>query len=286
MNTNKIIDGKSLANQLINKLKVKIDQYLNLQLRKPKLIIVQVGSVLASTKYIVHKKRAAIRVGMDIDHILLNQEIREQELINKIRELNLDSDIDGIIVQLPLPKHINPDLIIDTINPNKDADGFHPWHMGKIVIAKENKIIPATPKAIMTILKNENIDLIGKNITVIGRSNIVGKPIANILINEHATVTICNSKTNNLNYYTQHADILIVAIGSANFIKNNMVKKNAVIIDVGINFINKKLVGDVDFNDVINKISRITPVPGGVGPLTVYSLLDNVFKLYCENIKK
>ncbi len=278
-----ILNGKKVAQKLKENLKIEIENIKLKFNRVPGLAVVQVGNVAASSVYVKAKTKAAKEVGINVFDHHLEETIKQSELINLINELNDNKDVDGILVQLPLPKTINEDLVLNSIKPEKDADGFHPLNVGKLSISttnNENLLIPCTPYGCLLLLRELNINLVGKNAVVIGRSNIVGKPMAQLLLKESCTVTIVHSKTLDIENICKKADILIAAIGKPEFIKKDWVKEGAIIIDVGINRveINKeksKLVGDVLFSDVEDKVSAITPVPGGVGPMTIGCLLRN-----------
>ena len=280
----KIIDGKKISQRLKDNLKIEIDEIKKTFKRVPGLAVVQVGDVAASSVYVKAKTKAAKEVGIIVFDHHLDASTTQSDLLNLINELNKNEDVNGILVQLPLPTNINEQIILDSIHPNKDADGFHPLNVGKLSISNsnnENLLIPCTPLGCLIMLQDVGIDLIGKNVVIIGRSNIVGKPMAQLLIKESCTVTIAHSKTINIENICRSADILVVAIGKPEVVKSNWVKDGAIIIDVGINRINDvennktKLVGDVMFDEVKNKVSAITPVPGGVGPMTIACLLKN-----------
>ena len=280
----KIIDGKKISQRLKDNLKIEIDEIKNTFKRVPGLAVVQVGDVAASSVYVKAKTKAAKEVGIMVFDHHLDASTTQSDLLHLINELNQNKDVNGILVQLPLPTNINEQIILDSIHPNKDADGFHPLNVGKLSISNsnnENLLIPCTPLGCLIMLQDEGIDLSGKNAVIIGRSNIVGKPMAQLLIKESCTVTIAHSKTINIENICRSADILVVAIGKPEVVKSNWVKDGAIIIDVGINRINDvennktKLVGDVMFDEVKNKVSAITPVPGGVGPMTIACLLKN-----------
>ena len=280
----KIIDGKKISQKLKDNLKIEIEEIKNTFKRVPGLAVVQVGDVAASSVYVKAKTKAAKEVGIIVFDHHLEASTTQSDLLNLIDDLNKNEDVNGILVQLPLPKNINEQIILDSINPKKDADGFHPLNVGKLSISNsnnENLLIPCTPLGCLIMLQDEGIDLSGKNAVIIGRSNIVGKPMAQLLIKESCTVTIAHSKTINIENICRSADILVVAIGKPEVVKSHWVKDGAIIIDVGINRINDvennktKLVGDVMFDEVKNKVSAITPVPGGVGPMTIACLLKN-----------
>ena len=240
---------------------------------QPGLAVILVGEDPASQVYVRNKERAANNIGMYSVVYRLPETTSEADLIAKIEELNHDDKVHGILVQLPLPKHINEDLVLDTIDPAKDVDGFHPMNLGNLFAGKPT-MIPCTPAGIMELIKLSGLDLAGKNAVIIGRSNIVGKPMAHLLLQANATVTICHSKTKDLPKVAKQADVLVVAIGRANFVTADFVKEGAVVIDVGINRDeNNKLTGDVKFDEVAPLTSYITPVPGGVGPMTITMLM-------------
>lgn len=270
-----LLDGKMLSNKIKNELKAefaKLDP-------KPKLVVILVGDDPASKLYVQSKQKACEEVGVISETILLDSTITEEQLVLEIERLNNDPTVHGILVQLPLPKHLNETLIINTISDKKDVDGFHIYNKGRLINNLE-AIVPATPLGVLTLLKEYNIEIKGKHAVVIGRSNIVGRPMAALLLNHDATVTICHRYTENLKQYTLMADIIVCAVGKPNLITADMVKEGAVIIDVGINRLGKKVVGDVDFENVKDKASAITPVPGGVGPMTIAMLLSNLLKCY------
>mgnify|MGYP001423753324 CR=1 FL=1 len=282
----KIINGKEMAQNLRNSLKKEIAELKNKFNAVPGLAVVQVGDVAASSVYVKAKTRNAKEVGIEVIDHHLNDSITESELLNLINKLNNQKNVNGILVQLPLPKHINEQNILDSINPEKDADGFHPLNVGKLSIASKNDeslLIPCTPYGCLLMLKEVGVELSGKNAVVVGRSNIVGKPMAQLLIKESCTVTIAHSKTKNLTEVCKKADILVAAVGKAEMINGDCIKNGAIVIDVGINRIKKqvngeiknKLVGDVNYIQAEKIASAITPVPGGVGPMTIACLLRN-----------
>ena len=282
----KLINGKEIAQNLRNELKKEIYNLRTKTGKVPGLAVVQVGNLTASSVYVKSKTKSAKEVGIEVIDHHLNEETSEEELLQLVLTLNNQENVNGILVQLPLPNHINEQIILDSIHPDKDADGFHPLNVGKLSIAShndENLLIPCTPFGCLIMLKGLNINLAGKNAVVIGRSNIVGKPMAQLLLKESCTVIIAHSKTKNLKEVCQNADIVVAAVGRPQMVKGNWIKNGAVVIDVGINRIefkingeNKnKLVGDVDFIEAIKNASAITPVPGGVGPMTIACLLRN-----------
>lgn len=241
----------------------------------PGLAVVIVGNDPASRVYVNSKKRACEEIGYLSREYALGEETSEEELLNLVKKLNSDDEIDGILVQLPLPKHINEETIINAINPEKDVDAFHPVNVGKIMIGNFD-FLPCTPAGVMELINESGIDICGKNAVVVGRSNIVGKPQAMLLLHKNATVTICHSKTKNLKEICKTADILVAAVGRAQMITGDYIKEGAIVIDVGMNRLeNKKLVGDVDFESAEKKASYITPIPGGVGPMTIAMLMRN-----------
>lgn len=282
MATAKIMDGKKLAAQLRENFKQRIANLQQNQGLTPGLAVILVGENPASQVYVKNKVLACESVGIYSEKITFDANISEEVLLNKIKELNADPKIHGILVQLPLPPQINENKILAAISINKDVDGFHAENVGLLAQGKP-QFISCTPFGVMKMLTAENINVQGLHAVVVGRSNIVGKPMAMLLLNAGATVTVCHSKTQNLHFYTQHADIVIAAVGKANFITADMIKENAVVVDVGINRLeNGKLCGDVDFAECSKKAAYISPVPGGVGPMTITMLLENTI-LSAEN---
>ncbi len=285
-----LIDGKKVAAEIREELKKGIDKLKPESKSVPGLVAILVGNNPASESYVRGKGKACEEVGMRSIIEKLPAEISEQELLEIIRKYNLDRSYNGILVQLPLPKHINEEKVIKEILPEKDVDGFHPISVGNLVIGNDT-FLPCTPAGIHELLMRYKVPIKGKHVVIIGRSNIVGKPIANILLqkneNANAIVTICHSAAKDIAYFTRQADILIAAIGQPKFVKADMVKDGAIVIDVGINRVEDvsaprgyRLVGDVDFDEVSKKVSLITPVPGGVGPMTIAMLLKNTFKAF------
>ena len=281
-----IINGKKIAEDLRNNLKNEILKLKNKFGSVPGLAVVQVGNVAASSVYVKAKTKSANEVGIKVFDHHLDDKTSQNDLLALIGELNDNESVSGILVQLPLPKHINEQIVLDSINPNKDADGFHPLNVGKLSIAShndENLLIPCTPYGCLLMLKTLNIELSGKNAVVVGRSNIVGKPMSQLLLKESCTVTIVHSKTKSIEKICKEADILIAAVGRPEMIKADWVKNGAIVIDVGINRVEisengerkTKLVGDVDFSEVEKNSFAISPVPGGVGPMTIACLLRN-----------
>ncbi len=271
-----IIDGKMLSSLIKENLKQRVECFEKENNRKIALAVVLVGENPASQVYVRNKIKATEYVGMKSISITLPETATFEEVKQEISKLANDSNVDGILVQLPLPKHLDEQKILKLIPIEKDVDGFLAENIGNLCLNLESNI-PCTPFGIIQMLKHYNIELKGKNAVVLGRSNIVGKPMAMLLLREDCTVTICHSKTTNLKDFTSRADILVAAIGKANFVTEDMVKDGAVIIDVGINRVDGKLYGDVDFENVSKKASYITPVPGGVGPMTIAMLLENTY---------
>lgn len=270
-----ILDGKKIKNQILDELKEKVN---NLTV-KPKLVVIQVGNNEASNVYIKQKNNMCNYIGYDFEHIKLDNDTNEETLLELINNLNNDNRINGILVQLPLPNHINSNKVINTISPVKDVDGLTDINMG-MLCHKKDTLYSCTPYGVMELLDRYNIEVSGKNVVIIGRSDLVGKPMSMMLLNKDATVSICHSKTNNLEDFTKKADILIVAIGKPNFITKDMVSEDTVVIDVGISRTESGLCGDVDFENIKDKAKYITPVPGGVGPMTVAMLGKNILKAY------
>ena len=275
-----IISGKALSKEVRAEVGVEVAKLKEQYGVVPHLVVILVGEDPASQSYVKAKERACIKAGMISTVDRRDADISEEELLALIKKYNDDEGVHGILVQLPVPKHINEDKVIDAIDISKDVDGFHPLNVAYMHLGRK-AILPATPKGILTMLKSKNIELKGKDAIIIGRSNIVGKPVAMLLMAEHATVTIAHSRTQNLKDKCLQADIIIAAVGRANTVTADMVKEGAVIIDVGVNRTEEgKLVGDVDFEGCKDKSSYITPVPGGVGPMTIASLLQNTIECY------
>lgn len=277
----KIVYGSEIAQSIKDDLKNRIDELKKNGQRLPHLVVVFVGNDVGSTSYVKGKEKACIAIGMENTTVRYDESVSEETLLKKIEELNNDDSVDGILVQLPLPKHINENKILFHIDPSKDVDGFHPCNIGKMLIG-EDTFLPCTPKGIIRILETIGYDdLSGKRAIVIGRSNIVGKPIAQLLLNKNATVTITHSKTVDVEKVCAEADIVIAAVGQPKLIKKDWLKKGAVVIDVGVNRgEDNKLCGDVDFADCLDTVKYITPVPKGVGPMTIAMLLENTFEAY------
>lgn len=270
----KKLDGRLLADQLQEKLKQEVSEWKHKGQRLPKLVVILIGEDVGSQVYVRNKEAAAKKIGFHSQVDRLSETTSEKELLERIAQYNEDQQIDGILVQLPLPKHIDEEKILLAIDAKKDVDGFHPLNMGKLFIGQPDKL-PCTPYGIMELLKNNDIKIAGKNAVIIGRSNIVGKPMGQLLLMADATVTIAHSKTKNLKEMTQNADIIIVAIGQAEFLTADYIKEGAVVVDVGMNrHEDGHLVGDVNYKDVSQKASYITPVPGGVGPMTITMLME------------
>mgnify|MGYP002532035776 FL=1 len=272
-----ILNGKELAKKIRTNLKVEVEE-LKKQKKYPKLAVIMVGNDQASSIYVKNKSKACDEIGIDFEEYLLPEETTMQELLSLITKLNEEKEIKGILLQSPIPAHLDIQKAFETINPKKDVDGFHPISVGQACIGQDT-FIPCTPLGIVRLLEEYKIPIEGKNVVILGRSNIVGKPLMQCMLKKNATVTICHSKTRNIQEITKQADILIVAIGKPKFITEEMVKENAVVIDVGMNRLeNGKLCGDIDFEGVEKKASYITPVPGGVGPMTIAMLMQNVVK--------
>ena len=276
-----ILDGKKIAQEI--QLEIK-EQVALIQGRKPSIAFILVGDNTASLTYVRAKQKASANIGIVSYLVHLPSTTSQDSLLETIQKLNADSNIDGILVQLPLPQHINDKAVMSALDPHKDVDGFHPINMGKLLLGQSSGFCPCTPLGIQELLIRFNIEITGKHVVIVGRSNIVGKPLAALLCQkkEHcdATVTICHSKSNHLDEITRSADILVAAIGQPLFIKEHMVKEGACVIDVGINRVPVGLVGDVDFHNVARKCAFITPVPGGVGPMTIAMLMRNTLLSY------
>lgn len=269
-----IIDGKKISQEIKDELKEKVSQ-LHAQGKKIALAVIQVGKDPASSVYVNNKKKACAYIGVESLAYELPEETTEQELVDLVEKLNQDDEVNGILVQLPLPKHINEEKIIQTISPKKDVDGFHMQNVGALCVGSKG-YVSCTPLGIIELLKRSGIEIAGKRCVVLGRSNIVGKPMSLLLLRENGTVTVCHSRTQDLKEITKQADILVVAIGKPKFVDETFVKEGAVVIDVGIHRNpENKLCGDVDFDKVAPHTSAITPVPGGVGPMTIAMLMNN-----------
>ena len=272
-----IIDGKKLAKEIREKLKLKSNELKEKGIN-PKLAVIMVGDDKASQVYVKNKSKACNEIGIEFEEFILDKDIRQDELINLIEKLNNDDHIHGILLQSPIPAHLDINEAFKTINPEKDVDGFNPVNIGKLCL-NQDTFVSCTPYGIMKMFEAYNIDLTGKNVTIIGRSNIVGKPLIQCCLNKNATVTVCLSKTKDLKEHTKNADVVISAIGKSKFVTEDMIKSGAVVIDVGTNRgEDGKITGDVDFENVSKKASYITPVPGGVGPMTIAMLMNNVIK--------
>ena len=279
------IDGKAFSQVILEKIREEHNQLKEKYGKQAGLAVVIVGNNPASQVYVRNKMKACENVGFYSENIELDENISEKELLQEIDKLNKNDRINGILVQLPLPSHINELKIIDSISPEKDVDGFHVANIGKMVIGDETGFISCTPYGIMQLLEEYKIEIAGKDAVIIGRSNIVGKPMALMLIQKGATVQVCNSRTKDLRKKLNDADIIIVAAGVPKLLKKEDVKKGAVVIDVGINRVDGKICGDVDYEEVAEKASYITPVPGGVGPMTIASLIKNTFKSYKNSLE-
>jgi methylenetetrahydrofolate dehydrogenase (NADP+)/methenyltetrahydrofolate cyclohydrolase len=282
-----LIDGKHYASLILDQLKKNVDYQKKENNLNAKLAIILVGSNHASSIYVRNKINAAKKIGIDTELIHFDENVNEKNLLAEILRMNSDNSISGILVQLPLPKQISKEKVINTIAPNKDVDGFHPLNVGILNSGYEGGFVPCTARGCLELIKLIQIDITGKNIAIVGRSNIVGKPLAALLNIENATVTLCHSNTINLAKITSNADIVIAAIGKPLFLTSEYFSEKAIVIDVGINRVdfenNYKLVGDVDFDSVKNKVSYLTPVPGGVGPMTIAYLLNNTFEAMIRN---
>ena len=281
-----VISGKELATLRRNKMKEEVIEFGKKYPRLPHLVVILVGEDPGSVSYVTGKGKACVEIGIQNTTIKKPVTITEDGLLNLIDELNNDDTVDGILVQLPLPKHINSDLVIKRIAPEKDVDGFHPINVASLYL-KQDGIVSCTPKGIIEVLDYANIQIEGRHAVVIGRSNIVGMPVSKLLLDRNATVTICHSRTANLAEITKTADILIAAVGKAKFVKADMVRDGAVVIDVGVNrdLETNKLCGDVDFKDVEPKASYITKVPGGIGPMTITCLMENTLECYIKHME-
>lgn len=280
-----IIDGKELAKKVRLELKDEVEKLKKDENIHPKLAVIMVGSDPASQIYVRNKSKACDEIGIEFEEFLLDENTTQKELLDLIDRLNENEKVNGILLQSPIPKNLDINEAFRRISPEKDVDGFNPVNVGKLTLGQKG-FISCTPFGVIKMLEEYNIDIEGKNAVVLGRSNIVGKPMSQCLLNKNATVTICHSKTKNINDITKNADIIVAAIGKKEFVKGDMVKEGAVVIDVGINRgEDGKLKGDVDFEEVSKKASYITPVPGGVGPMTIAMLMTNVVKAAKEQNK-
>jgi len=280
----KILDGKLVSNLILEKITGEVCQLP----KKPKLTVIMVGEDPASLVYVRNKQKACEKVGIAWQQINLDAaKTTTDTLINEIKKLNSDKNVNGILVQVPLPKHVYLPEVVKAINPYKDVDGFHAYNLGKTVLSVQfEELVPCTPKGIIRLLEHYDIDVRGMDATIVGHSNIVGKPISAMLLNRGATVTTCHIDTKDLKSHTKNADLIVVAVGKAGLLSADMVKKSAIIIDVGMNKIDGKLVGDCDFEKIAKKASYITPVPGGVGPMTVACLMENTLIAYKKQLNQ
>lgn len=277
----KILNGKEVSQNIKDNVKEMINVLKNKGLRAPKLAVIIVGENQASQRYVRNKEKACEYTGIESEIIKLPETILDIDLLHEVERLNNDSTVDGILVQLPLPKHINEDLIITSISPEKDVDGFHPINVAGMTLGFEGALLPCTPAGIYELLNHYKYNVEGKHVVIIGKSNIVGKPAAIMAMNKNATVTVCHKKTENIKEICKTADILISAAGVAKLVNSDYIKEGCIVIDVGINMDeNNKLCGDVDFEDVKDKVEAITPVPGGIGPMTIAMLMVNTLKAY------
>lgn len=281
-----VISGKELSLKKRDFMKNQVEMLENKYGRNPHLAVILVGDDPGSVSYVTGKEKACNEIGITNTTIKKPNDITQEELLEIIEELNNNKSVDGILVQLPLPKHINQTFIINSIRPDKDVDGFHPVNVASLYL-KQPGIIPCTPKGIMEVLDSVNISIEGKRAVVIGRSNIVGLPVSKLMLDRNATITIAHSRTKDLASVTKEADILIAAVGKPLFVKRDMVKEGAVVIDVGVNRNPEtgKLCGDVDFNDVLDKVSYITKVPGGIGPMTITCLMENTIECFIKHVE-
>lgn len=275
-----IISGKEISVKIKDQLKEEVSKIKETYPRLPKLVVILVGDNQASQTYVRNKERGCQYIGIESEILRHDASFSEIELLQEINDLNIDDTVDGILVQLPLPQHINEEKVLDAIVPSKDVDGFHPENVAKLFLG-QHSLVPCTPKGMMVLLEEINYDLAGKEVVIVGRSNIVGKPVALLCLQKNATVTIAHSQTKDLKAVCSRADVLIAAIGKPKFFNHEYVKDGAVVLDVGINRDeNNKLCGDVDFDDVKDKVSAITPVPGGIGPMTITMLMKNTIEAF------
>ncbi len=281
-----LLDGQALAHNIEKDLKHKIQIITAQTHKRPKLAVILVGKDPASITYVNMKIKACERVGMDFDLKTLQENITEAKLLSLIKDYNTDQNISGVLVQLPLPRHIDTKMVLEAIDPNKDVDGFHPLNIGKLCTQKES-FLPATPMGVMRLLKHYHIEIKGKDVAIIGASNIIGKPLSMLMLNAGASVSVCHILTKDISFYTKNADIVCVGVGKPDLIKASMLKKGAVVVDIGINHLNDgRIVGDVDFTNAQKIASFITPVPKGVGPMTIVSLLENTLIAFEKQQRK
>ncbi|WQX32702.1 bifunctional methylenetetrahydrofolate dehydrogenase/methenyltetrahydrofolate cyclohydrolase FolD [Helicobacter pylori] len=281
-----LLDGQALADDIEKDLKNKIQTITAQTHKSPKLAVILVGKDPASITYVNMKIKACQRVGMDFDLKTLQEDIAEAKLLSLIKDYNTDQNISGVLVQLPLPRHIDSKMILEAIDPSKDVDGFHPLNIGKLCTQKES-FLPATPMGVMRLLKHYHIEIKGKDVAIIGASNIIGKPLSMLMLNAGASVSVCHILTKDISFYTQNADIVCVGVGKPDLVKASMLKKGAVVVDIGINHLNDgRIVGDVDFNNAQKVAGFITPVPKGVGPMTIVSLLENTLIAFEKQQRK
>lgn len=281
-----LLDGQALAYDIEKDLKNKIQIITAQTHKRPKLAVILVGKDPASITYVNMKIKACQRVGMDFDLKTLQENVTEAKLLSLIKDYNTDQNISGVLVQLPLPRHIDSKMVLEAIDPSKDVDGFHPLNIGKLCTQKES-FLPATPMGVMRLLKHYHIEIKGKDVAVIGASNIIGKPLSMLMLNAGASVSVCHILTKDISFYTQNADIVCVGVGKPDLIKASMLKKGAVVVDIGINHLNDgRIVGDVDFNNAQKVAGFITPVPKGVGPMTIVSLLENTLIAFEKQQRK
>ncbi|WP_183001119.1 bifunctional methylenetetrahydrofolate dehydrogenase/methenyltetrahydrofolate cyclohydrolase FolD [Helicobacter pylori] len=281
-----LLDGQALAYDIEKDLKHKIQIITAQTHKRPKLAVILVGKDPASITYVNMKIKACQRVGMDFDLKTLQENVTEAKLLSLIKDYNTDQNISGVLVQLPLPRHIDTKMILEAIDPNKDVDGFHPLNIGKLCTQKES-FLPATPMGVMRLLKHYHIEIKGKDVAIIGASNIIGKPLSMLMLNAGASVSVCHILTKDISFYTQNANIVCVGVGKPDLIKASMLKKGAVVVDIGINHLNDgRIVGDVDFNNAQKVAGFITPVPKGVGPMTIVSLLENTLIAFEKQQRK
>ncbi|MBU3668688.1 MAG: bifunctional 5,10-methylenetetrahydrofolate dehydrogenase/5,10-methenyltetrahydrofolate cyclohydrolase [Candidatus Taylorbacteria bacterium] len=284
-----LLDGKKLRNEIASELKTSIDAYVSKGYVSPKVAIIQVGMNKESTLFIENKKKFGQKIGVEVVHVHLPYNIPEDELLKEIYALNDDNSVHGVIIQMPVPKHIRREVCVEAISPLKDVDGLHSENVKALWVHRSDGIVPATTRGILTLLEHNGVLIEGRNVVVVGRSSLVGKPTAMAFLNKNATVTVCHSKTPNLEFYTTPADILIAAAGVPRLIRSQHVRPGQVVVDVGITIEEvpeRVAVGDVHFDEVADIVHAISPVPGGVGPMTVASLFQNLFDAYTRIIKK
>lgn len=280
----KVIDGRSIAEKVRKKVSERVDSLVSKHGVTPNIATVKIGSESSSDLYLRLRDNACKKVGIKSTHVEFPNDVSEKRVVDSIKDLNKDEGVHGVLIQFPIPDHISKDKLIDALSPDKDVEGLTAFNMGRTLLGDEN-IVPCTPLAVLTILEHENVSLKGKDVVIVNHSDVVGKPLAAMFLNRNATVSVCHVFTKDMKFYTSKADILVSATGKSGIIKSDFVKKDAILVDVGIVKTEDGVTGDVDFESVKNKAGSVTPVPGGVGPVTVASSLSNMVKTYKNTLK-